>query len=89
MINGIKAVCATEVGENNQGTPAWITRYNLTAGIQLSSGIHNNGGVITSIFDVTESVFNLLIQQAIADEINLQTSNIAEATAEDVFGGRI
>ena len=92
MINGIKAICITEVAydANNPSIPIWATRYQLTEGIELpSGGLHNNGGVDTPIGLLTESTFNLTIQQAIADAINAQTSNVAQAYAGDVYGGRI
>lgn len=83
-LTGIKLLCATKVGIYND-VPAYLTDYTCTVPI---SG-HAEGQVQTPVGDLTESTFNLLVQQAVADKANAETSNVEEFTSGDVYGGRI
>jgi len=84
-ISGSKALCDTQVGLNSQGVAVYQTLYTLTIGING----HINGGVETLAEGLVESVFNLAVQQAVADKVNQETTNADAFEASDVFGGRI
>jgi hypothetical protein len=88
-LTGIKLVCETRIDLDESNNPIYRTDYKTTAPVQTPSGPHVGGGIVTSIGDLTESTFNLQMQQAIADEANLQSSNVEMFEAADVYGGRI
>lgn len=82
-MSNIKIMATTALGSEN-GVAVFQTAYYLTE----SYNGHINGGVSIPIGEMTESEFNLIIQQAVADKANAETSS-QEWTASDVLGGRI
>ena len=90
-ISGIKLLGATVIGLHPvTNVPAYLTDYKCASPVTVpGGGLHYGGSVVTLVDDLTESTFNLQVQQAIADEANLQTSNVEQFVVTDVLGGRI
>jgi hypothetical protein len=68
------------------GDLLWITNYTLR---QPAPNGHQTGQVTAQASQSTESVFNLTVQQAVADRANLESADGDGMTASDVYGGRI
>jgi len=83
---GTKALAITSLVLDEFGVPFYTTGYTLTNPIGTG---HTNGGVQVAAGGFTESTFNLSVQQAVADAVNLQTENVDNFLASDVLGGRI
>jgi hypothetical protein len=86
---GIKLLCETVLGFDSQNQPAYLTEYKCSLPVQTPSGPHFGAGIVTLLDGLTETPFNALVAQAIADKANLETSNVENFTSDDVFGGRI
>lgn len=84
-VTGIKILATTRIGTDNAGEVVYMTDYRPTTPING----HDSGTVNTPLGEITESTFNLLVQQAVADRANAETSNVEEFDASDVFGGRL
>jgi len=48
-----------------------------------------DGLVTTAVVGLTESTFNLSVQQKVADRANLESAESEGFTVSDVYGGRI
>lgn len=68
-----------------EGVAVFQTHYWLIP----PAGNHTDGVVAVAVAGTTESTFNLTVQQAVADRANLESGNVENYTAGDVFGGRI
>jgi hypothetical protein len=88
-VSNIKLLALTEL-VTDEPVPLYRTRYKLTTPVPLGSGLFDGGGVDTQIDEfLTESTFNLAVQQACADNANSQTGGVEAFVAADVYGGRI
>ena len=86
---GIKLLCQTTLGFDDQQQAAYLTEYKCSSPVQTPSGLHYGGGIVTLIDGLTESPFNALVAQSVAEKANLETSGVENFTSDDVFGGRI
>lgn len=90
-VSGVKLLCITTLGSDpGTNNPVYRTEYRCTLPVEVpSGGLHYNGEILTPLDDLTESTFNLQVQQAIANYANVQTSDVEAFVANDVFGGRV
>lgn len=79
----IKIMATTRVSAQD-GQAVYMTDYVLTEALNG----HINGGVSVPVGNMTESEFNAVVQQAVADKANIETAS-SEFTASDVLGGRL
>lgn len=67
------------------GEAIYATSYRLTTPAENN---HETGLVTTPVSSLTESTFNLQVQQAVADRANLEAAE-TEFNSSHVYGGRI
>ena len=89
-VSGVKLLCKTELGSDPGGAPVYVTTYQCSIPVVVpGGGLHYGNSVATPIAGLTESTFNLEVQQKVADLANMETSDIEAFQASDVYGGRI
>jgi len=79
-------IVAQTIVQLTDGIPEYLTTYTLK---KPAPNGNTNGGIVTPVVGITESAFNLMVQQAVADKANAESENTEDFTSADVFGGRI
>lgn len=82
----LKILADTVTAISGQGVPIYLTSYTLSA--PAPNG-HQTGAVETEVGSLTESTFNLTIQERVATLADDQSAGTEEFNASHVFGGRI
>ena len=88
-VSGVKLLAFTEL--ITSPVPLYRTRfYSTVIVLRPDNTVFDSGGVETEITDdLTESTFNLTVQQRCADFANADTGSVEAFVAADVYGGRI